>query len=220
MARKIRDLRRKSRSRSPKRKITILCEGRNTEPDYFRAIRKLFQGALIDVLVIPGVGVPATIAEKAIAAARDGGLIKGQRKKRDSYERHDQVWAVFDRDDHPRFEESFDRCTANSIGIAYSVPCFEIWLILHYDDLDRPDHRHDVQKRLAELCDEYDANSRKTADFDQIVVDQLSVAEQRAAAQLERRVQEGSRYGPPSTTVHKLTQAIREAAQIKSKSGS
>lgn len=155
MARKIRDLRRKSRTRSPKRKITILCEGRNTEPDYFRAIRKLFQGALIDVQVVPGVGVPATIAEKAIEAARDSGLLKGQRKKRDSYERQDQVWAVFDRDDHPKFEESIDRCTSNSIGVAYSVPCFEAWLILHYEDLDRPDDRHDVQKQLAELCDDY-----------------------------------------------------------------
>ena len=163
--------------------------------------------------------MPATIAEKAIQAARDAGLLKGQRKNRDSYARDDQVWAVFDRDEHPRFEESIDRCTANAIGVAYSVPCFEVWLILHYEDLNRPEDVHAVQKRFAGLCDQYDPRAGKTADFDPIV-ERLANAEERATVQLAKRSEEGAQYGAPSTTVHKLTQAIREAAQNKPKSGS
>ena len=41
-------------------------------------------------------------------------------------------------------------------------PCFELWLILHERDYDRPDHRDAVQRELKKLLPEYD-NRRGSA---------------------------------------------------------
>lgn len=63
----------------------------------------------------------------------------------------DEVWAVFDKDDldvenknAERFEEAFRIAEANDIKVAYSNECFELWLLLHYMDVDAdmPLHRH------------------------------------------------------------------------------
>ena len=60
-----RSLKRRAPVRAPKRKFIIFSEGKNTEPDYFRAVRTELLGALLDLEIIDAAGVPLTIAEKA-----------------------------------------------------------------------------------------------------------------------------------------------------------
>lgn len=158
-------------------------------------------------------GVAYTIATRAAEHARDLGLGRRSRRKKDSYEEADQVWAVFDRDEHPRFNEAVAYCESNGIGVARSDPCFELWLILHERDHDRPDHRRTVQEVLEELRPEYDADGAKTLDCDSLVT-RVELAEQRAETQLQRRQQEGNSFGNPSTTVGRLTRAIRKADEL------
>lgn len=62
-------LRRAAPKRAPKAKFIIYSEGKNTEPDYFRAVRRDLLGALVDLEVIDAAGVPITIAEKACERA-------------------------------------------------------------------------------------------------------------------------------------------------------
>ena len=101
--------------------------------------------------------------------------------------------------------------------VARSNPCFELWLILHERDHDRPDHRHAIQDLLAALRPEYDADRAKTPDCNDLVT-RVEEAEQRAETQLQRREQEDALYGNPSTTVGRLTRAIREADELARKS--
>lgn len=206
-------LRRRGARREPRRRFILFCEGRNTEPAYFDALRRACSSALVAVEARPGVGVPYTIATRAVEHARDLGLGRRRRRKKDSYEEADQVWAVFDRDEHPRFNEAVAHCESNGIGVARSDPCFELWLILHERDHDRPDHRRAVQEVLEELRPEYDADGAKTPDCDNLVT-RVEQAEQRADTQLRRREQEGNPFGNPSTTVGRLTRAIREADEL------
>lgn len=202
-----RSLRRAPPARAPKRKFIIYSEGKNTEPDYFRAVRRDLLGALVDIEMIDAAGVPMTIAEKACdraAAMRRG------RARKSSFEDGDQVWAVFDRDEHPKVPEALEQCRAGNVGVAFSDPCFELWLILHFDDFDRPDDRHQVQAALARVCEGYDSKGSKSADFRKLMPN-IEEAEQRAERQFARREKEGSPPRRPFTTVSNLTKEMRKA---------
>ena len=187
-------LRRRSPTREPKRRFTILCEGKNTEPAYFRALQRTVANALIDLEIIPAAGVPYTLAERAVARARALGIAGRSRRPRNSYEEKDEVWAVFDRDEHPRYNEAVALCERNRVGAARSNPCFEVWLILHETDFDRPDGRHEVQAHLARLRPEYQADTRKLVNSADIIA-RITMAETRAEVQLERRAAEGNPFG-------------------------
>ena len=151
-----------------------------------------------------------TIADEAAEYAKERGLTKNSRRRKYSYEEQDEVWAVFDRDEHDKYEEAIIYCESNSVSVARSNPCFELWLILHEEDYDRPDGRKYVQKRLESMIPEYDVNKGKTPDC-QEMVSRVEEAERRAEALLRRRDEEGDPFGCPSTTVGQLTKGIREA---------
>lgn len=199
---------RRAWTKEPKTRFVLFCEGSNTEPAYFSAIRKLWTGTLIEIETRKGVGVPITIAERAIEFEKQD---RSRRMRRgNSFEENDRVWAVFDRDEHQRHDEAVDLCEQNGIGVARSNPCFEVWLILHEMDYDRPDGRHAVQRELAKLRPEYDRQGRKIPDCEDMAT-RLLEAEVRSKAQLRRRFDEDAPFGPPSTTVGELTREIREA---------
>jgi len=191
----------------------IVCEGKNTEPDYFRALQAAVSDAQVRLIIEPAAGVPMTIAQRSVDLASQ---IRAERRKRgkvDSYEENDEVWAVFDRDEHPNFAEAVRLCEEKRISVARSNPCFEIRLILHHTDFERPDGRHAVQKRLESLCPEYDAAGGKRPDCARLI-GRIEDAERRAKRQLAVREDQGRPFGPPSTTVFKLTRAIRAAAEL------
>jgi hypothetical protein len=140
--------------REPKRRFTIYSEGRNTEPAYFRALSAACANTLLELIIVGGVGVPYTIAERATEKARERLPAHGER--RNSYEENDEIWAVFDRDVHPRIDEAVKLCERNQVGVARSNPCFEPWLILHEANYDKPDGSRAVQAHLRSLRPEYD----------------------------------------------------------------
>ena len=211
--RTIPNLKRRGTRREPKWSFILFCEGKNTEPEYFDAINRKYRDALISLKTYPAVGVPYTIAEKAVELAQSLGLDRRSRRKKDSFEENDQVWAVFDRDEHPRFEEAVAHCERHGVHVGRSNPCFELWLVLHEVDFDRAEHRHEMQKILETLRPEYDRDSGRTPDCDEMVT-RVEEAEERSERQLQNHKQGGSPYGNPSTTVGRLTRAIREAARL------
>ena len=144
-------IRRRGWRREPKVRFILFCEGRNTEPAYFSAIKNVWTSALVSIESRRGVGVPITIAQEALKFAKSEGLARGTRRRRNLFEKGDEVWVVFDRDEHERYEEAVNLCETNGIGVARSNPCFEVWLILHEQDYDRPDDRHQVQRELQRL---------------------------------------------------------------------
>jgi hypothetical protein len=202
--RRFQRLRRQVETKLPKSKIFIYSEGEKTERDYFDAMARAFPSVVLEIEIIEGAGVPLTIAKKAVGAAQSARA----RNRRQSYANRDEFWAVFDRDEHPYIPEAISRCSDANVGVAYSNPCFELWLILHFQDFDRPDHRHDVQRHLKTLCKDYDPARRKTTDCGKLMA-AIVEAEARAERQLRMRKDEGDTGGPPFTTVYELTRRIR-----------
>lgn len=207
------DLKRRAARLEARRRFILFLEGGRTEPAYFTALMRACRSALIELEIHRGVGVPYTIAEKAVERACELGLSPRSRRKKDSFEDQDQVWAVFDRDEHPHFNEAVELCRVHGIGVGRSDPCFELWLVLHEQDYDRPNDRHAMQAELMALRPEYDVDGAKTPDCDDLMA-RVDDAERRGEEQLLRRDRERDPFGNPSTTVGRLTGAIRAAAEL------
>jgi hypothetical protein len=204
------ELRRRPASRDPSKRFFLFCEGTKTEPAYFKALRQLYPRALIEIQIAPEAGVPYTLAKLAAAKARQ--MRKRGKGSGDSFEENDEVWAVFDRDEHPNHAEAVELCARAGVSVARSNPCFEVWLILHQADYDKPDDRNGAQARLRALCPEYEPTAGKTPDCGELIT-RIAAAETRAEKQLARRDAEGQPFAAPSTTVFQLTRAVSEAAE-------
>ncbi|MFT7647504.1 MAG: hypothetical protein ACI8Y4_002253 [Candidatus Poriferisodalaceae bacterium] len=63
----------------------------------------------------------------------------------------DEIWCVFDTDEHPNLEQAVAEAADSNIRTARSNPCFELWLVLHVADQTAHVHRHAIQRRAAAL---------------------------------------------------------------------
>lgn len=197
------DLRRKPARREPKFSILIYSEGEVTEPDYFNRLADRFGNNLVRVEVVEKSGAPLAILRSARNA------IRRIARSRDSFDKFDQVWAVFDCDDHPGIAQTLEEARAAGIKVAYSNPCFEVWLMLHHVDHDAPDDRWELQRKLNSKDAGYDPNGSKKASFEAIV-GSLDDATRRAERMRARRVEQGDPLGRPYTNVDILAMLIVE----------
>ncbi|SFH01126.1 RloB family protein [Sporolactobacillus nakayamae] len=138
--REAKDFRRQTGQRSQiKNLILIVCEGKQTEPNYFRG----FKLTNVDV---EGAGAgPMTVVERAKE------IILEQRKLGKNY---DQIWCVFDRDDFSA--ERFNNAIMTTRQLrnfhsAYSKQAFELWYVLHYEYLNSGITREDYFKKTSNL---------------------------------------------------------------------
>jgi RloB-like protein len=109
-------------TRIERQRILIVCEGLNTEPDYFRQFRLYFRLTAAEIVEVGGAGETIRVVERAL-------------KERER-SRFDQVWVVFDKDDFPpdHFDNAIHMAHAAGIRVAYSNQAFKYWLLLHFED--------------------------------------------------------------------------------------
>lgn len=150
-------LERKLGRRASYDRILIVSEGSKTEPNYFSEIRAAYRLHTANVEVQPSELGTAPI--QVVQYAREL-FENGDRHKNIQRRAFEQVYAVFDRDDHDsyfnalRLAESLDGKLRNSnkqsvvFKAVASVPSFELWLLLHYEDILAPLHRDVVMRRL------------------------------------------------------------------------
>ena len=130
----------------------MVTEGEKTEPQYINEFLRL-QGAA-NVKVEPTGLDPRGVVEKAIQMKKEAN-VTGAKTSRP------HVWAVFDRDEHSRFELAQQLARSNGIHIATSNPCFELWAVFHYQDHAAPLTAKECQRLLEDLCDGYRADRGK-----------------------------------------------------------
>lgn len=132
--------------------ILIVCEGGNTEPSYFKQFR--LTSATVEAV---GEGRNTlSLVERAKQLAKD------------SKNKYDQVWCVFDKDDFN--SNDFNNAVSSDNGIdfriAYSNQAFEYWIILHFDDhqgggMNRTDYNDKINSLLKPFEVNYDGNGSK-----------------------------------------------------------
>ncbi len=182
------DLQRRKGKRPQHDRILVVCEGTKTEPHYFDEIRRFHKLQTASVQILPGqIGTaPIQVVEYAEAL-----FLEGDTHKKILPHRFDRVYAVFDRDDHASFQAALQH--AQSIDGHYrsdekrpvafraiaSVPCFELWLLLHFEDIQHPLHRNDVVHRLKTHINGYHKGMQGLFEA---TANQLELAARRAQA--------------------------------------
>ncbi len=169
-------------------RILIVSEGSKTEPNYFGEIRAAYRLHTANVQVRPSqLGTsPVQVVQYAQQLFEHG-----DGHKRIQPRAFEQVYAVFDRDNHGSYYDALElaksldgslrndtkqRITFKAIA---SVPSFELWLLLHFENIQAPLHRDEVMRRLKGHIPGYE----KGADgVFAITRDRLHVATQRAEA--------------------------------------
>jgi hypothetical protein len=219
MARKLRDspsLKRKKATITPNIKIIAFCEGKNTEPHYLETFKKMHGNGLVEIFPIKAAGVPFTLVKSACIEKK--ALEKIAKKSQDPLDKKFQVWAMFDRDEHPKITESFKMAKDNNVYVAYSNPCFEIWPMLHIKDITADIHRHALQKKLEKIIDGYDSKGSKEACPEMLskkYKGSYETAKARAISLEKQHKQVGVEKGNPYTDVYKLFDLIIKNGKSK-----
>ena len=194
-------------SLSVKPTILIVCEGKNTEPSYFRQFRLS----------------SATI--KAIGEGYNTISLVNRAMQIANCESYDQVWCVFDKDDFNDidFNNAIEIANANNFGVAYSNQAFEYWLILHFDDhqgggMHRSDYDDKINALLKLFNLSYDGKNSKiiSEEFFELLdgVDEKITKERKQLA-IERARRNSTHFhhnnpakAESSTTVFRLVEEI------------
>ena len=118
----------------------ILCEG-ETEENYFKGLisqekyRRKFSSIDVDIYK-PKDHSPVGL----IKHAKD--RIRQAKQERNEY---NFIWVVFDKDSHQGIPDAFEmaRITRPRIDIAFTIPCFEFFVLLHFCRTTKPFARCD-----------------------------------------------------------------------------
>ncbi len=152
-----RELRRRKAQRQPAERLLIVCEGSKTEPRYLDEIRQQLRLPSANVQVQPAAWgtEPLRIVDYAERLFTEG--CRALEIHRRSF---DRVLAVFDRDEHRTYHGALQRVAALNVRLAndesvkvpfeavVSVPCFELWLLLHFEERFAPIDRDEAVARL------------------------------------------------------------------------
>jgi RloB-like protein len=152
-----RDLRRQGAKRQPIERLLIVCEGSKTEPNYLNEIRQALRLPTANVLVLPS-EIGTDPLNVVIYAERL--FLHGDAHKSINARQFDRIYAVVDRDDHHTYTAALVKSEALNLRmqndekrkvpfqVVASVPCFELWLLLHFENVLASLHRDEVYLRL------------------------------------------------------------------------
>ena len=154
--RKASELRRKEGKKPAYDRLLIVCEGKKTEPNYFEELRQRARlpSAHVKVLHSEAGTEPRQVVEYAEQVFK-------------ASKAYDKVYAVFDRDEHLSYADAIamaqardgklknDEGTVVSFEAIVSVPSFELWLLLHYQDIRAWLHRDEALSKVKKEINGY-----------------------------------------------------------------
>ena len=115
--------------------FVIACEGARTEIDYFQGVRDFIHSPRLKIEILER---PASAAGDSSARHVLQYLL--ERKNGIGAKVGDQFWMVIDRDPQSlkpaMLTEVFTQANQAGCNIALSNPCFELWLLLHFENPD------------------------------------------------------------------------------------
>jgi hypothetical protein len=154
--------------REERPQVLVVCGGKATEPDYFRGLKKERRNPAVRV-VVESKGVDPASLVRFAAQKRD---ITGC----------DEVWCVVDVDEFD-MSEAVRAAAKKDVNLAISNPCFEYWLLLHFELCAAPlTCFDDVRSRLIRHLPRYDKSTLCFADFASGVDDAVQRAQTRCEA--------------------------------------
>lgn len=125
-------------SRALNKLFLIICEGLNTEPEYFKGFPVVSKEV---VMIEGGKNTKTKLVEYALQV----------KKEKESRGETRETWCVFDFDVKPDeadtqpkdFNNAITMAIANGMKVAWSNDSFELWFLLHYEELTAALTRHE-----------------------------------------------------------------------------
>lgn len=180
--------------REIRQRFLIVCEGKKTEPNYFKSFRVPKDVVEINV---QGLGENPS---KLVQSAKD-------LKEKGDY---NQVWCVFDRDSWlvEDFNNAIRDAEAQKFRVAYSNEAFELWYVLHFEFLNTGIPRKDYIHKLTFLLGKkYEKNSETIYDD---LLEKQSIAIRNAENLLRQYEPHTPARDNPSTSVHLLVYQLNK----------
>jgi hypothetical protein len=195
-------------ARRPGRCILIVCEGAETEPNYFASLREYLKLPTISVKIEDRAGAPISVVEEARAQVRKRQQdIRDGRINAPSFE---AVWCVFDVE-NPYRNQTFDQAVQiadqNGFQLAVSNPAFEFWYLLHFESTTRPFASGD---ELKDYLKRYLPGYHPALPVFEGLVSSIRTAIRNARNILENIPHGEQRFPNPSTWVHLLVEEMIE----------
>lgn len=207
------EYRRMQKIRAAHEVVLILCEGTKTEPNYFNALRSHLR--LNKELIVIHEDFKGNDPLSLVNAAEEEFL---KELKRDPEKNgYDHVFVVFDKDTHATYNDAMQKIKAlarkhkEKFKAIVSIPCFEFWLLLHFEDATRP-YAASGNNSICDnvICDlkayipDYEKGSRGIFETTYSAVETAITR-----AQLLEKRHEGTGSENPSTKVHQLVEYLR-----------
>lgn len=202
-ARSLLDYRRRQGRKSPGKVVVIVCEGKETEPNYFESLRQKFRLSTLNIKVVSGKGSPVRIVDCAIDEKRKLG------------EPTDEVWCVFDTEnpnENPTLKDAIEKAKKAKLNLAVSNPSFEYWYFIHFECSSRPfANGQEMKRTLKTHIPDYEESANVFPKIDNLTPTAIKNAEK-----LRKQSPRSWELFPnPSTGVDKLVQEINEIGQTK-----
>ena len=191
--------------RELKPQLHIFCEGKETEPFYFRRYLEIYYPG-IRLVSIPNIeeNTPVQLVKKAI-------------REKKKAPKGDLFWTVYDRESEIKYskklhDQARKMAKKHDINIALSNVCFEVWILLHFTkDIAPYDNFDDLKRRsrLKEFIPKYGKSikypfSKKEMNAARIRASLINKATQAGADSFWNQPHQWNPY----TDVHKLLDAM------------
>lgn len=192
-------------------KVLIVCEGEETEPNYFRSFEMMKNNSeLVFEMNFDGGGINTlAVVDKAIEL-KNMAIAKKQP--------YDDIWVVFDKDDFKDddFDNAINKAIKHKIGCAWSNEAFELWYVYHFDNRGTAMSRKQYKKTIT---DRVRASGLKRFTYKKNnpemrkILSSCGCDERKAIKYAEERVNSftDKKYHAhnPATTVYKLVRLLR-----------
>lgn len=204
-------LQRQKPTRKPRACILVVCEGAETEPKYLTSLRTAIGLSTLEVEIVGEGAEIVGVVRKAIRLREDR---EAAAKVSNRLAEFDEVWCVVDterKSDNPSWKRGVVQSKDTGLMLAWSNPCFEYWLLLHFEYIGRG---FDGYARLRPHLKKHIKNYEKNRDCFEQLAPRIPMAiehsKQIHRAQWQETPDAIDRN--PGTTVHELVERLIEVA--------
>ncbi|MEA5363696.1 RloB family protein [Amycolatopsis sp., V23-08] len=153
MNRRENSVRRRPPFREPHRSILLVCGAKATEPAYFAGLKRSRRNPAVTIKIKSKPADPEAVVKYAADFGRHAGA------------EYDEVWCVVDVDEFD-LDKAMTAARRLDVRLAVSNPCFEYWLLLHFEACAAPLTCYgDVEKRLLKHVPGYRKSALRFDDF-------------------------------------------------------
>ena len=130
-------------------------------------------------------------------------------------DRYDEVYCVFDRDEHERFDTARSKVKNWRLIPITSWPCFEYWILLHFGYTRKP-YTHAGEKTpsqncLSDLKEKFPGYQKNAGGLFSELGDKIEVAKIHSKTALKEAIE--TKNFNPSTEFHTLIEYLQSLAR-------